>query len=488
MTEVSMGAQQLDRFLPIVGNGDLARLSALAEAVRERFAGRVIWNINSTAIGGGVAELLYAQLPYVRGIGIDARWIVMRGTPEFFQMTKRLHHALHGSQGDGTPLGDEARAIYDATIRDNAAEIAAAIRPRDVVLLHDPQPAGLAPYLIEAGALVIWRCHIGHDTASPEVERGWAFLEPYLREIPAFVFSRQAYVPKYCNHDKASIITPSIDAFSPKNQELDEATIRAILVHVGLVEGPPGEGTPRFHRQDGSPARVDLRADVVRLGRAPTWETPLVTQVSRWDPLKDPVGVMLGFADLLQNGAPAGAELVLAGPNVHAIADDPEGTAVLTEVYAAWRELPHTIRNKIHIASLPMGDIEENAAIVNALQRHSAVVVQKSLQEGFGLTVTEAMWKARPMVASAVGGIQDQIDDGVHGLLLKDPTDRGAFVAAMRRLLEDPAYAQQLGQNAHDRVRDKFLGIHQLVKFARLIEQVDDTYETAGRPERFVAA
>ena len=487
MREVVVGAQDVGRFLPIVGDQRLSEFRSVSESVRQRLSGRALWHVNSTAAGGGVAEMLQSLLPYVRGTNIDAHWAVIQGTPEFFQTTKRLHHSLHGSRGDGSPLGDEARAIYDATIRENAAQLSDAIRPRDVVILHDPQTAGLAPYLIEAGALVIWRCHIGRDASNAEVENGWAFLAPYLREVPAFVFSRQAYVPTYCDHGKATIITPTIDAFSPKNQELDEATVRAVLVSVGLVEGPPGTGTPQFIRHDGSPGRVNRQADVIRLGRAPTADTALVLQISRWDPLKDPVGVMLGFADLVNGGAPGDAELVLAGPNVRAVADDPEGAQVLDEVIDVWRQLPHTVRNRIHIASLPMADVEENAAIVNALQRHAAVVVQKSLHEGFGLTVTEAMWKGRPILASAVGGIQDQITDGEQGLLLKDPTDRAEFGAALRRLLDNPDYARRLGAAARHRVREQFLGLRQLTKLARLINQLDGAYDAAGCPNRFAA-
>ncbi len=485
MSDVDISSQPFERFLPLLGSDRLADFVQLADAVRARFAGRAIWNINSTATGGGVAEMLHSLLPYVRGLDVDARWLVIRGTPEFFRVTKRLHHALHGSMGDGSRLDDEARAIYEGALGANAAELTAAIRAGDVVLLHDPQTAGLAPHLMRSGALIIWRCHIGCDSTNAEVECGWRFLAPYLRGVPVTVFSRRTYVPDYCDQGRATIITPSIDAFSAKNQDLDEATVRAILVHVGLVEGPQGNGTPGFTRQDGSPGRVDRQADLLRMGRAPAWGTPLLLQVSRWDPLKDPVGVMLGFATLVGRGEARGAELVLAGPNVNAIADDPESTAVLGEVFVAWRRLPHAVRNLIHVASLPMADAEENGAIVNALQRHATVVVQKSLNEGFGLTVTEAMWKARPVVASAVGGIQDQIDDEVHGLLLKDPTDREAFAVAVSRLLDDPPFACRLGENARRRVREEFLGLHHLAKLARLLEKLDQEYEAAGRPEQF---
>ena len=473
MTEVSLGVQQLGRFLPIVGAERVRTIDQLGTALRQRLAGRTVWNVNSTAAGGGVAEMLQSLVPYARGAGIDARWVVIDGTPAFFHVTKRLHHALHGSRGDGTPLGPEAHAVYDATMHSNTAELASAVRPRDVVLLHDPQTAGLASFLLEAGALVIWRCHIGHDSPNAEVERGWRFLAPYLRDVPAFVFSRRAYVPEYCDHGKSTIITPSIDAFSPKNQEMEPEVVRAILVHVGLVEGPAGDGVPMFTREDGSPGRVDRRADIIRLGRAPSWDTPLVVQVSRWDPLKDPIGVMEGFAAMADGATPAGAELVLAGPNVKAVPDDPEGAQVFDQVFTAWRALPHAIRQRVHLASLPMNDIQENAAIVNALQRHAAVVVQKSIHEGFGLTVTEAMWKGRPVLASAVGGIQDQIVDGREGVLLRNPTDLDAFAAALRHLLENPEAALQLGEAAHRRVAGEFLGFHHLAKYAELIERLE---------------
>jgi trehalose synthase len=331
----------------------------------------------------------------------------------------------------------------------------------------------MAPDLARKGAIVIWRCHVGGDVPEGEVETGWNFLAPYVQQVTANVFTRQQYIPKCCDEGRSVVIPPSIDAFSPKNQELDDATVRAILVHTGLVEGPPGEGKPTYHRGDGSEASVTRHADVVRLGRAPAWETPLVVQVSRWDPLKDPVGVLRGFAEIVNGEAPANAELVLAGPNVKAIADDPEGVEVLDEVEAVWRRLAHRDRNRIHLACLPMSDVEENAAIVNALQRHATVVVQKSRREGFGLTVTEAMWKARPVVASAVGGIQDQIKDGESGLLLPDPADLTAFGDAMRRVLKDPKLAERLGKNARERVRQEYLGVRHLTQYADLFARID---------------
>jgi trehalose synthase len=218
---------------------------------------------------------------------------------------------------------------------------------------------------------------------------------------------------------------------------------------------------------------VRRRAEVVRVGRAPSWETPIVLQVSRWDPLKDPVGVMRGFAELLESGNRDDVQLVLAGPSTEGVADDPEGALVLEEVIGTWRKLPEALRERIHLASLPTDDVAENAAIVNALQRHATVIVQKSLHEGFGLTVTEAMWKGRPVLASAVGGIQDQIEDGVHGILLEDPEDTSAFAQALGDLLDDPQLARRLGEAGREQVRERFLGVGHLLKYARLIERLD---------------
>ncbi len=266
-----------------------------------------------------------------------------------------------------------------------------------------------------------------------------------------------------------AIITPSIDPFAPKNQELAPEVVRGILTHVGLIEDGSGALDRTFVRDDGAPGRVDRGADILHLGRPPRWDTPLVVQVSRWDRLKDHLGVMEGFARL-DEGHAGGATLVLAGPSVTGVADDPDGPEVLGELTRAWRALPHQTRRRVQLASLPVVDSQENAAIVNALQRHAAVVVQKSLQEGFGLTVAEAMWKGRPVLASAVGGIVDQIDDGRDGLLLQDPSDPVAFAAALRGLLADPERTADIGAAGHRRVRERLLSIRHLADYGRLLE------------------
>ena len=432
---------------------------------------RVVWNVNSTAAGGGVAEMLRSLLAYSRGTGADVRWVVISGSPDFFRVTKRLHNLLHGDPGDGGELGDTERPIYESAIRQNAEELASIIRPQDAVILHDPQTAGLVQPLKDTGALVVWRSHVGAEQQNERVEQAWEFLLPYVTPADAYVFSRYGYVPPELKREGAEIIAPSIDPFSAKNQGMKAEVVRAILSHVGLVVGQmPSGAVPTFLHHDGSPGRVDHRCDVLRTGPPPDFDTPLVVQVSRWDRLKDPVGVMRGFAQQVVKGSTA--HLILAGPSVHSVADDPEGAQTLDEAESFWRSLPHATRSRIHLACLPMQDIEENAAIVNALQRHATVMVQKSLQEGFGLTVTEAMWKVRPVVATCVGGIREQIEDGIHGLLLKDPTDPVEFGHAVLRFLRDSELAAQVAQRARERVREEFLRSRHLVQYVKLLEKL----------------
>lgn len=465
-------ALPVERYASLLPADTLQRVMARIAELRGRLSGRAVWNISSTAVSGGVAEMVRSLLSYARGAGVDARWVVIQGPPEFFRITKRLHNAIHGSAGDGSPIGDAEHALYEQIDAANAAELAPMVRANDVVIVHDPQPAGMIPTLLALGAHVIWRCHIGHDEVNDEVERAWQFLAPYIRPAHAYVFSRAAYVPTHhIDGGRARIIPPSIDPFSAKNQPMDERCVRAILRQTGLIASSV-EGAGTFVREDATPGRVDRSAEIVREGPPPAETTPLVVQVSRWDRLKDPNGVLAGFARL-EPARARGAHLVLAGPAVTGVADDPEGAGVLAAVIADWRQLPDEVRRRVQLASLPTNDVDENAAMVNALQRHATIVVQKSLHEGFGLTVTEAMWKSRPVIASAVGGIQDQIDDGVEGLLLADPTDRDELATAIARLLADPAEAHCMGERGHARVLANYLGLDSLLRYGALIEWLD---------------
>ena len=461
VSEVPTGALPAERFAEVLSEEALARFERVVVEGRKLFAGRVLWNVNSTARGGGVAELLTSLVAYVRGAGLDARWMVIEGDEEFFHVTKRIHNRLHGFEGDGGPLDAGARAAYERTLERNAGELAELVRPGDVVILHDPQTAGLVEPLKACGAAVIWRCHVGVDVANDLARDAWRFLDGYVEPADAYVFSRQAYVWDGLDEERLAIIPPSIDAFSPKNAEMSPETVTGILEVTGMLDAGGTGGPATFTRVDGSPGRVDRHVEAVQ-ARPLLPDDRVLAQVSRWDRLKDPIGVMVGFAEHVPD-----AHLVLAGPITAAVSDDPEGAEVAAEVRAFRDGLGADVRDRVHLASLPMEDLEENAAIVNALQRRADVIAQKSLAEGFGLTVAEGMWKARPVIGSHVGGIQDQIVDGETGVLV-EPTDLAAFGRAAAELLGDPERASALGRAARERVREHFLGTRTLEQYFEL--------------------
>jgi len=444
----------------------MSSLKQVAEGAQAALAGRTFIHVNSTAAGGGVAEMLVPLLAYKRGLGIDARWLVIQGDRTFFEITKRIHNGIHGVPGDGGPLGAQEHRHYQRVLRGNASELLTLVRAGDVVVLHDPQTAGLAGVLADAGAHVIWRCHIGCDAPNGWTRRAWGFLRTYLDEVERYVVSRASFAPPGVDPKRVHVIPPSIDAFSAKNQAMSHRTVLMTLGYVGLLGAGGKAPDLPFTRHDGSPGRINRHADILQTGPPPPPEAPLVVQVSRWDRLKDMAGVMTGFADNVDPGL--GAHLVLAGPAVTGVADDPEASAVLNDCIVQWRQLPHSERTRVHLACLPVADQDENGAIVNALQRHARVVVQKSLAEGFGLTVTEAMWKGRPIVASAVGGIADQIRHREHGLLVDDPTDLAAFGDAVSSLLRDPSEAERLGRNARGRALSEYLGDRHLAQYGQL--------------------
>jgi trehalose synthase len=247
--------------------------------------------------------------------------------------------------------------------------------------------------------------------------------------------------------------------------------VEATLGHAGLLEGTADPRAGTFVRRDGTlgAGRAHTGLDI---NRTPIpLDARLVIQVSRWDRLKDMAGVLTGFVDGLAT-LPDDVHLLLVGPEVSGVSDDPEGADTLLECQSRWDRLDRSQQDRVHLLCLPMDDVDENAHLVNALQRRASVVVQKSLVEGFGLTVTEAMWKGRPVVASAIGGIQDQIVDEKHGLLLKDPDDLDAFAHSLRRLLYDTDLAAELGAAAHARVYDHYLGDRHLEAYADLFRSL----------------
>jgi trehalose synthase len=465
--EVPLAQRPLELLYDEVDSSAAARLRAARDQMLRELDGRVMWNVNSAALGGGVAEMLRTTLPYWRGIGVDARWLVTGGGPAFFELTKRLHNMLHC---EGHQLNAVDHGVFDRGGRAAEAGLKSLVKPGDLVILHDPQTAVLIPPVKALGATVIWRCHVGADRPSESVAEAWGLLLPYVERADLQVFTRDAYVPEGLDRDRVLIFPPAIDPCSPKNQPLADGVAEAILGHCGLFpvdRRAVRRGAVRVPLRWGGEELVRRSCRLLQGSQERQGRQKLVLALSRWDRLKDPTGVMRGFA---WHVADPNARLILAGPEPRAVADDPEGLATLRAVQKAWRALRPSERRRIDVAVLPMARFEENALIVNALQREAAVVVKKSIQEGFGLGVTEALWKARPVVATRVGGQRDQIVSGETGLLVDDPMDLAAFGGAVDRALAEAPFAlERLGNAGRERVRARYLADSHFVHWAEAI-------------------
>ncbi|MHC4277000.1 MAG: glycosyltransferase [Planctomycetota bacterium] len=377
-------------YADVVGESVIEELFILAD----RFGDRTVQNVNSTAVGGGVAEILSRMVPLLNELGVSTTWDVIKGGEHFFQVTKKLHNALHGRKEEFT---EDDWKVFEETTKTN---INAIDITGDVAFIHDPQPIGLIKKRPRHGnGRWVWRCHVDFSTPDPTV---WRFLKKFIEKYNASVFS----APQFSKPLKTrqALISPSIDPLSPKNKELDDPEIKGVL--------------ERFN--------IDP-------------ELPMMTQISRFDYLKDPVGVIEVYRIVKKN---IDCQLILAGGGA---TDDPEGEAVLTQVREAAGDDPD-----IHVLLLPpASDIE-----INALQRASAVVLQKSLREGFGLTVAEALWKARPVVAGAVGGIPLQIAHKYSGLLSYTIEGTAFWV---KQILQNPEFGKKLGRNGREHIKNNFL-------------------------------
>ncbi|HET9677972.1 MAG TPA: hypothetical protein VFP21_10770, partial [Solirubrobacterales bacterium] len=328
LKSVEIEAAPLDRFRPLLGDR-FAEIEQAAASARDAFGERRIWHVNSTAQGGGVAEMLRALLPYVRGAGVDTRWVVLPETDGFFDVTKRIHNRLHGHEGDGGALDDRARAAYERALGWCAEELARLVEPADVIYLHDPQTAGLVPAMRKTGLAVIWRCHVGVDRPNDLAREAWDFLRPYVEDADAYVFSRREYLWEGLDEARAWFMPPVIDPFSPKNEDLDEARVREVL------------------------ATVEAKATILQEAHLPE-DATIVAQVSRWDRLKDPRGLLEIFERHLDDPS---LHLALVGPETEGISDDPEGAAVYEEVAEHWRGMSEECRRRSRLISLPMADL-----------------------------------------------------------------------------------------------------------------------------------
>lgn len=381
---------KLEDYISIVGQSIIDDLRLLSEKLK----GRVIQNINSTSVGGGVAEILNRSVPLLRELGIDAKWEVIKGGESFFKVTKKFHNALHGREEEIT-FDD-----FDIFMETSQRNIEDMKLYGDIIFVHDPQPIALIrnkPKIPNSKWL--WRCHI--DVSNPNM-RIWNFLKEFIVQYEASIFSSPNFAQRL--PVRQFLISPSIDPLSDKNKELPQEVIDEVLKKYEVSQ-----------------------------------DKPIITQISRFDYLKDPLGVIEAYKQVKKY---INCQLILAGGTA---ADDPESEEVLNRV----KEAKGKDRD-IHILLIPPGsDIE-----INVLQRVSTVIIQKSIKEGFGLTVTEALWKVKPVVASAVGGIPLQIKHKYSGLLCQS-IDGAAF--AIKQLLNSPAYARKLGENGREHIRQNFL-------------------------------
>jgi trehalose synthase len=411
LPRVPLAIKHVDDYLDAAGAD---AVEAVREAAR-RFEGARVLHLNTTSFGGGVAELLHAQLPLLRDLGVDAEWALLQGSEEFFHVTKAVHNALQGAEVVWT---EKMRTVYRERVRYNAALLT---EPFDFVFVHDPQPAGILAALEEGGPREgrwLWRCHI--DLSSP-FEPVWAFFEPLVDRFDAAIFTMEEFARPGIARPAIAFIPPSIDPLSHKNNDVTPDMVLGIVQHHG----------------------VDI-------------DRPLMTQVSRFDPWKDPVGVVDAYR-LVRHDVPS-LQLLMVGSMAD---DDPEGAHYLelTRAHVGSDPDVHLLTNLDGI-----GDLE-----VNAFQRASDVVVQKSIREGFGLVVAEAMWKGRPVIGGNVGGIRLQIEDGRTGFLVDSVQ---ACAERTTALLHDPDLRERLGENARKRVRERFLVLREIEDDLRLMAKI----------------
>jgi trehalose synthase len=404
-----MAATTLSDYEGIVGSQVIEEIHTLAQKVSHKS----VKMINSTAVGGGVAEILNRMVPLLNEAGVRTKWDVIKGGETFFSVTKEFHNALHGKDVQ------ISQGMYDTFLEYNRLNQKEMTFNEDVIVVHDPQPAALIDGRDKTSTKWVWRCHI--DVSSPHAGV-WGFLENYVKRYDASIFSsprfaRQLPIPQY-------LIPPSIDPLSEKNQDIPQTAIDTVL------------------------AKYSIKQD-----------KPIITQISRFDRLKDPLGVIAGY-NLAKKYVDC--QLVLAGG---AAPDDPEAVKVLPEVQARAKD-----DRDIHVLPIP-----ENSLEINALQRASTVIVQKSLKEGFGLTVTEALWKRKPVIASAVGGIPLQIKNNLTGVLVHS-VDGLAY--QIRYLLKNPDVMAKLGEYGHEYVRQKFLLTRHLKDYLLLISVLDKPGES----------
>ncbi len=394
-------------YLNIVGEEVIVSIYKLAS----KLYNRSMVHINSTYYGGGVAEMLSSLIPLLNDVGINAGWRILKGSPDFFEITKKFHNAL---QGDKINLTDNKKRLYLQTNEDFSTYTHI---DHDMVVIHDPQPLPLIKFYHKKEPW-IWRCHVDLSNPNPEL---WAFLKRFIIRYEKVIVSSEQYKKKDLPVEQR-IFFPVIDPLSPKNCEIPQSVIDSHL----------------------------------RKFKIPT-DKPILLQISRFDKWKDPLGVLDVYEKVREE---VDCRLILCGSMA---TDDPEGWQIYQKVMSRAREY---VKNRDVILITV-----ENHMLVNVLQRIATVVIQKSLKEGFGLTVTEALWKEKPVVASRVGGIPLQITDGQTGFLL-DPTDHEGFARRIVELIRNPDMGREIGKKGKEVVREKFLITRLIIDYLNLMDEM----------------
>jgi trehalose synthase len=437
-------AGHVTAFLDLIGDRRAAAVRAAATRIRDRLAGGRLWHVNSTGAGGGVAEMLHVLVPLYRQLGVAAHWAVVDGDDAFFDVTKRLGALAYGSTAAADLLGPSEVDGYRSRLAAQAADLRALLGPADVVLLHDHQCAGMVAELAGHVAAVYWRGHVGVDVPTAGSAAAWAIMGPALERADGVMFSVRGHVPAELRDHAVTVNPPVIWPYAVKNAALPDPVPPELLDRCGLGPG----AAPGY-----------VVAEGPRDGQA-----PLVVQVSRWDRLKDMHNVLTAFAEWVPD-----AHLALVGPDPRGIPDDIEQAHWFGLCRHRWLGLPRRDRARVRLVCLPMADLDDNARLVNAAQRAADVVTQKSLAEGFGLTVTEAMWKGRAVVASAVGGISAQIEHGRSGLLVEDPADLERFGELVASVTAGVVDGPALGRAARATVLADYLPDTDLANTAAML-------------------
>lgn len=460
----------------------LRELKTDASALVGKFERRKLWHVNSTSEGGGVAEMLPREINLLRQLGVQCDWVVAT-TEEtnFFIFTKKLHNLIHGTGNE--VITHQEIAIYEEVSRINAIKLDELVNPNDIVVFHDPQPMGMAMHMKTKGLKFIWRCHIGTQEQNAQTKAAWNFLKKYEEPFERAVFSASEYIPS-CLTGISTVIAPYIDPLSEKNKELSVNEVTGILCNARLLSEyhpvMPAEyaDTAKRLRADGIFASPLLPTDMGLLFKQ------TILQVSRWDKLKGFLPLMKGYTELRSHpdkyaqSNPRNlkrielSHLVLAGPDPGAVSDDPEEDQMLNELISFYTQLPPEIQDNISIIKLPMVSHIENDLMVNALQRTATIIVQNSIKEGFGLTVTEAMWKAKPVIGTTATGIQQQMQNEIHGVIINNPEDPKEIAEKIAYTLNEDKRRKVWALNGQKRVNDQFLIFSSLRQWLQLFAAV----------------